>query len=118
MKMNGFLAALGAMIQPAINYAEQKLASIGAALAAGIVVIFNGFTNDQRGIAANIIAFWQAKYHDAVAAGATPLTSAEQASTATLQEFCAEEGAEFQKEGMALITLLSSSVKQNLPTTS
>jgi hypothetical protein len=116
MNMSAFLAALGAMIQPAINYAEQKLASVGAALLAGFGVILNGFTNDQRVIGANIIAFWQAKYHAAVADGATPLNAAEQASTASLQEFCAEEGAEFQKEGMAIITLIESSVKQNLPT--
>ena len=110
--MNGFLAALGALIRPEIDYAEQKLASVGAALAAGIAVIFNGFANDQRAIFANLTAFWQAKYHAAIAAGAVGVDAIEQASTATLQEFCAEEAAEFQKEKRAFITLLEASAKQ------
>lgn len=112
--MNSVLVALAAIIQPAIVYAEQKLQSIGAAFGAGLGVIALGFTSDQRQIGANIIAFWQAKYHAAIAAGASPLEAAEQASTASLSEFCSEEGGEFQKEGAALITLLESSVKTGI----
>jgi len=111
--MSSFLAALGAIIQPLENYAEQKLASVGAALLAGLGVIFNGFRNDQRVIFTNITAFWQAKYH-AAAANSNPLEAAEQATTATLNEFCSEEAAEFTKEKAAFITLFASSVKQNL----
>ena len=110
--MNSVLAALATLIAPALNYAEQKLESIGAAVAAGFAVIIAGFGNDQRSIMANVIAFWQAKYHAAIAvAGTTVISAAEQATTASLNEFCAEEGAEFNKEKLAVLTLLESSVK-------
>jgi len=109
--MNSVLAALETIIQPVVNYAEQKLASIGAAILAGLAVILAGFTNDQRAIIANVIAFWQAKYQAAVAAGASTIDAIEQASTASLNEFCNEESQEFSKEASAIITLLESSVK-------
>lgn len=113
--MNAILAALGTIIQPLLNYAEQKLASVGAAFVAGFGIILNGFSNDQRVIGANVIAFWQAKYHAAVEAGSSSFVAAEEASTAALNEFFSEEAAEFRKEGMAVITLLESSVKQSSP---
>jgi hypothetical protein len=109
--MNPVLAALETIIQPAINYAESKLASIGAAFAAGLAVIAVGFTNDQRAIFANVIAFWQAKYKAAAATGISTLDAVEQATTAALNEFCSEEGAEGTKEIQAILTLLESSVK-------
>lgn len=107
------LTALESIIAPELNYAEQKLESVGSALAAGVTVIFNGFFSSQRLIFTNISAFWQAKHKAALAADASALAAIEQASTATLQEFCAEEAAEFQKEKLAFITLLESSVKQS-----
>src|SRR5215467_4027232 len=110
--MNAVLAALQVIITPVINYAEQKLASIGAALAAGLAVIANGFANDQRAILANVIAFWQAHYHANVAAGQDFVNAVENATTASLNEFCKEEGAEFTKEIQAILTLLESSVKK------
>jgi len=36
--MNPILAALAALIQPAINYAEQKLESVGAAVLASFFI--------------------------------------------------------------------------------
>lgn len=112
--MNSILAALGAAIQPAINYAAQKLASVGAAFGAGLMIIALGFTTDQRGIFTNCIAFWQAHYHANVAAGQTPLAAIESATTATLNEFASEEAAEGSKEIRAIITLLESSVTNSL----
>lgn len=109
--MNAVLAALAAIISPAINYAEQKLASIGAAFGAGLAVIALGFTSDQRLIFANVIAFWQAKHAAAVAAGASTIDAIEQATTASLNEFVAEESAEGAKEIQAILTLLESAVK-------
>jgi hypothetical protein len=112
-KVNNLLKALGAAIQPAIDYAEQKLESIGASVLSGIAAIFLHFTNQQRVIFANIAAFWQAHYHDAVAAGANPFDAIEKATTASLNEFAAEEGAEFRQEAMAFITLLSSAAAES-----
>ncbi len=115
--MNPFMAALATFIQPALVYAEQKLASIGAAFLGGIGAILNAFTNDQRGIGTNVIAFWQAHYHAALAiAGTTELQAIEQASTASLNEFCAEEGGEFNKVAQAVISLLEVSVANSLKT--
>lgn len=112
--MNPILAALGTIIQPAIVYAEQKLISIGAAFVSGFAVILNGFGNDQRAIGANVIAFWQGHYHQQITAGVSVTTAIENASTAALNEFCSEEGKEFQKEAGAIITLLESSVRNGL----
>lgn len=112
--MNSFLAALSAVIQPAIQYAEQKLASIGASFAAGLTVIALGFTTDQRSILTNVIAYWQAQYHAAVAAGKSGFGAIEAASLAALNEFASEEAAEGSKEVRAIITLLESSVTNSL----
>lgn len=112
--MNAVLSALSVLIQPAINYAEQKLASIGAAFLGSLAIIGASFTNDQRVIGANVIAFWQAKYHAAVAAGASPLDAAEQASTASLNEFAAEEGTEMAKITSMLTSALEISITNGL----
>lgn len=114
--MNPFLAALGTIIQPAIVYAEQKLASIGAAFLGGLAVIGNAFTNDQRAEGSKLMAFWQAHYHANVAAGDNEITAIEKATTASLNEFCNDEAAEFTKIGSAIITLLETSVKNGLAT--
>lgn len=114
--MNTILTALGAIIAPLITYAEQKLESVGASFLAGMAVILAGFTSDQRAIFAQAIAFWQAKYHALVAAGTSPLDAVEQATTATLNEFITVEEQEGQKELRAVIALLESSVKTNIPT--
>lgn len=114
--MNAVLTALGAIIAPLLNYAEQKFESIGASFLAGMSVILAGFTSDQRAIFAQAIAFWQARYHAEIAAGSTPLSAIENASTATLNEFIKDEETEGQKELRAVIALLESSVKSNLST--
>jgi len=105
--MTGVLAILQTIIAPLEQYAEQKLASIGAAFLSAMAVIFNSFTNDQRQIATQCTAFWQAKYHAAVTAGASPLNAAEQASTATLNEFVKEESA----EGAKIVSLITSALE-------
>lgn len=113
--MSPFLAALATFIQPAIAYAEQKLASIGAAFLGGIGAILNAFTNDQRIIGANVIAFWQAKYHAALAVtGTSEIQAIEQASTAALNEFAHEEDSEASKIAGAIISLLELSVTNSL----
>lgn len=112
--MNPILAALATFIQPAIAYAEQKLASIGAAFLGSFGLILNQFTNDQRTIGTNCIAFWQAHYHAAIAAGASEISAIEQASTATLNEFASEEGSEASKVTMMTTTALELSITNGL----
>lgn len=111
---NKLLTALGTLIQPLENYAEQKLESFGAALEAGVGVIFQNFASDQQRIFTNVAAFWQARHGAAIEGGASELDAIEQATTAALNEFAAEEGAEFAQEKMAFITLLGSSARQAL----
>lgn len=113
--MNPILAALATFIQPAIAYAEQKLASIGAAFLGSFGLLLNQFTNDQRTIGANCIAFWSAHYHAALAvAGTSELSAIEQASTATLNEFAKEEGSEGSKVTMMTTTALELSITNGL----
>src|ERR1700721_3333437 len=112
--MSWVLTALGALITPLENYAEQKLASIGAAFGAGFMVIANGFLPDQRASFSQCLAYWQAKYAAAVAAGSSTLDAIGVASTATLNEFVSDETAEGAKEIRAIITLLESSVTNSL----
>lgn len=114
--MNVILAALATFVQPAINYAEQKLASIGAAFLGSLAVIGNAFTNDQRAIAVNVTAFWQAHYHAAVTAGTAEVAAIEQASTAALNEFCAVEGAELNKVAQLIISALEIAITNGLST--
>lgn len=106
------LAALSAAIQPEINYVEQKLESVGAALASGLLSLLLGYTSAQRAIFTNMIAFYQGKVKEAEAAGASTIDALESAFTATLNEFCAEEGALFNDEKTALITLVNGALKQ------
>lgn len=127
--MNPILAALANFIQPAINYAEQKLESIGAAVLASFSTILGTLTNDQRIIAANVQAFWHAHYDaavaaaDAVAAAATPgatssvsdkLLAVETASTAAFGEFIKEEGQEGSKVVTMTITALELAIENSL----
>lgn len=105
------LAALEAVIEPAINYAEKEIASIGAAFASGLSIIAQGFLPAQRVVLTNVIAFWQAHYKANIAAGQDFINAVENASTAALNEFAGEEAAEGRKEIMAILTLLESSVK-------
>lgn len=115
--MNPILAALATFIQPAIAYAEQKLASIGSAFLGSFGLILNQFTNDQRQIGANVIAFWQAKYHAALAVtGTSELSAIEQATTAALNEFASEEGSEMSKVALMTTTALEMSVTNSLNT--
>lgn len=107
--MNSFFAALMALVQPSLTAIEGKLASVGATFGAGLMAIALGFTSDQRTIFTNVIAFWQAKYHAAIAvAGTSVLDAIETASTAALGEFIKEEGAEGNQEIQSIITLLRS----------
>lgn len=113
--MNAFFAALMALIQPSLTAIEGKLASVGATFGAGLMAIALGFTSDQRTIFTNVIAFWQAKYHAAIAVeGTTELSAIEQASTAALGEFVKEETAEGNEEIEAIITLLQSAAKSSV----
>lgn len=114
--MNSILTALAAVIAPLEAYAEQKLVSIGAAFGAGLAVIAAGFLPAQRDIFSKVIAFWQAKYHAAVAAGSSTVDAIEVATTASLNEFAADEAAEGVQEINAIITLLASSVKNGFAT--
>lgn len=109
---NPLLIELGTIIKPLENWAEQELASVGSALLASVGPIFNSFIPAQQRIFTGIQAFWQHKHAEAIAAGVSELDAIEQATTATLGEFCAEEGAEFNQEKMAVITILASAAKQ------
>lgn len=107
--MNAFFAALMALIQPSLTAIEGKLASVGATFGAGLMAIALGFTSDQRTIFTNVIAYWQASFHAALAvSGTSTLSAIETASTAALGEFIKEEGAEGNQEIQAIITLLRS----------
>lgn len=113
--MNSFFAALMAIIQPSLTAIEGKLASVGATFGAGLMAIALGFTSAQRTIFTNVISFWQAKYHAAIAVtGTSELDAIEQATTAALGEFIKEEGAEGNQEIMAIITLASSAAKSSV----
>jgi hypothetical protein len=109
-----FLAVLSTIILPLENWAEQKLASIGSAFLGAMGVIFNEFENDQRAIATNVIAFWQAKHSAAKAAGASEIEALEQASTAALNEFFNEERVDLQKVVSMTVTALEVSVANGL----
>ena len=106
------LAALAAAIQPEINYVEQKLISVGASLAAGLGSLLLGYSTAQRDLFTKMIAYYQAKVKANEAAGQSVITALENAFTATLNEFCAEEGALFNDEKTALITLVHGALKQ------
>lgn len=112
--MNPILAALATFIQPAIAYAEQKLASIGSAFLGSFGLLLNQFTNDQRTIGTNVIAFWQAKYHAAIAAGSSEIEALAVATTASLNEFASEEGSEASKITMMTTTALELSITNGL----
>lgn len=109
-----FLAVLGTIIAPLETWAEQKLASIGASFLSAMGVIFNQFENDQRAIAANVIAFWQHRHAEAKAGGASEIDALEQASTAALNEFFNEERADLQKVVSMTIQALEVSVGNGL----
>ena len=109
---NPLLIELGTIIKPLENWAEQELASVGSALLASVGPIFNSFIPAQQRVITQIQAFWQAKHAAAIAAGASEIDAIEQATTASLNEFIAEEGAEFNQEKTAFITILSSAAKQ------
>lgn len=113
--MNAFFAALMAIIQPSLTSLEGKLASIGATFGAGLMAIALGFTQAQRGIFTDVISFWQASYHAAIAVtGTSELNAIETATTAALGEFIKEEGAEGNAEIQAIITLLESAAKSSV----
>lgn len=113
--MNPILAALATFIQPALAYAEQKFASIGAAFLGSFGLLLNQFTNDQRTIGTNVIAFWQAHYHAALAvAGTSEVQAIEQATTAALNEFASEEGSEASKISGMVTTALELSITNGL----
>jgi hypothetical protein len=106
------LAAISAAVAPEVNYIEQKLESVGASLASGLVSLLLGYTSDQRVIFTNMLAFYQAKVKSLEASGASVIDALEGAFTATLNEFCAEEAAEFNQEKTAFITLVNGALKQ------
>lgn len=116
--MSSFLAVLASLIAPLENYAEQKLESVGAAFLSAMGVVFNTFTNDQRVIAANVTAYWQAKYAAALAAGdgslGAKIAAIDTASAHTLGEFIKEEGQEGSKVIQMTITALEISVENSL----
>ena len=112
--MPAILAALGTLIAPLESYAEQKLASIGAAFLSAMSVILNGFTTDQRDIAANVTDIRQAKYHAAIAAVTSPTEAIAQASTASLNEFFNEEKADLSKVATLTVSALEVSVTNSL----
>jgi len=114
--MNPILAALATLIQPAINYAEQKLASVGAAVIASWAQILNTLENDQRIIMANVQAYWHAQYNAAVAAGENPLAAIGTASAHTLGEFIKEEGQEGSKVVQLTVTGMELAVENSLKT--
>lgn len=114
--MNPILAALAALIQPALNYAEQKLESVGAAVLASFTTILAGMPNDQRIIMANVQAYWHAQYNAAIAAGENPLAAAGTASTHALGEFIKEEGQEGSKIVQLTVTGMELAVQNGLKT--
>lgn len=109
---NPLLIELGTIVKPLENWAEQELASVGSALLASVGPIFNSFLPDQQRIFTGMQAFWQAKHATAITAGASELDAIEQATTASLNEFCAEESAEFNTEKTSFLTILASAAKQ------
>lgn len=106
-----FLTVLSAVIAPLENWAEQKLASIGASFLSAMGLIFNQFENDQRAIAATTIAYWQASHITAIAAGKSGIEAMEIASTAALNEFFNQERADLNKVVTMTITALEISVE-------
>jgi hypothetical protein len=113
--MNTFFASLMALIQPSLTSLEGKLASVGATFGAGLMAVALGFTSAQRGIFTDVIAFWQASYHAAIAVtGTSELDAIEQASTAALGEFIKDEEAAGNQEIEAIITLLTSAAKSSV----
>ena len=109
-----FLTILAAIIAPVEHWAEQKLASIGSSFLSAMGVIFNEFENDQRAIAANVIAFWQHKHAESVTAGASSIEAMEKATTAALNEFYNEERQDLQKVVSMTVTALEVSVANGL----
>jgi NADH:ubiquinone oxidoreductase subunit K len=86
-----------------------KLASIGAAFAAGFSTIAIGFAADERAIGAAVMAKFHESLDAAHKAGVSEVDAIEQAATAAYNEFCHDEVVEFRKEADAIITLLRSS---------
>lgn len=109
-----FLTVLSAVISPLENWAEQKLASIGASFLSAMGLVFNQFENDQRAIAATAIAYWQASHIAAVAAGKSGIEAIEIASTAALNEFFNQERADLQKVVSMTVLALEISVANSL----
>lgn len=99
-----FFSALAAAVM-------AREASVGTAVIQGLAAIGIGWTNSQRGIAADVQDHFHAKYTAAKAAGASEIDAIEQAATSGYQTFCADETVLFAKEADALITLLESSAK-------
>lgn len=112
--MNPILSALAVFIQPMINYAEQKLESVGAAFSGTLVTIASTLTNDQRIIGANCTAYWHAQYNAAVTAGETPLAAIGTASAHTLGEFIKEEGQEGSKVVQMTVTGLELAIENGI----
>lgn len=86
-------------------------ASVGAAVLQGLAAIGIGWTNAQRGIAADVQDHFHSTYEAAKAAGDNEIDAIEKAVTSGFNTFCADEQAEFAKEADALLTLLESSAK-------
>lgn len=112
-----FLSVLSAIIAPLENWAEQKLESIGASFLGAMGIIFHQFENDQRAIAAQVIAYWQAQHITAMAGGKSAIEAMEIASTAALNTFFNEERADLGKVVSMTITALEVSVENSFKTT-
>jgi hypothetical protein len=89
-------------------------ASVGTAVLQGLSAIGLGWSNAQRGIAADVQDHFHGAYVTAKAGGADEINAIEQAVTSGYNTFCADEKAEFSKEASALLTLLESSAKAAL----
>lgn len=104
MTVSAFFASLGAALL-------ARLSSVGAALAAAFGTLVMSFTADERTILLNAKQKFHDTYTAAIAANASEIDAIEQAATATLNQFCADEKAEMAKEVSATVTLLTSAAK-------
>lgn len=104
MNLSVFIAALEAAVL-------ARLSSFGTAFAAGLGAIGIGFLAHERTIGVNVMAKFHDTYTAKKAAGESEINAIEEAATAALNEFCADEAKEFTDEARAIITLLKSSAQ-------
>lgn len=105
MNIGAFLAALGAALM-------SRLESVGGSLAISFGTLLMGYTADERVIFLNAKQKWVDTYNAGKAAGKDEINAIEDATTATLNEFCADEKAELSKVVTGIVTFLEGAAKR------